>query len=63
MNLTRYEQQVYELVVEGLSNKEIAVRLRVSIPTVKGRMGQILLKSGVRTRLRLVVAHYKTTAT
>jgi len=43
-NLTRRELEIITLVEEGLSNKEIAVRLEIEIPTVKTHIHNILEK-------------------
>jgi DNA-binding NarL/FixJ family response regulator len=41
------------LAVEGLSNKEIADRLNISIRTVKSHIHTILSKTGISNRLKL----------
>jgi DNA-binding NarL/FixJ family response regulator len=43
-NLTRRELEIIALVEEGLSNKEIGVRLKIEIPTVKTHIHNILEK-------------------
>lgn len=43
-NLTRRELEIIALIEEGLSNKEIAVRLEIEVPTVKTHMHNILEK-------------------
>ena len=48
--LTLRELQVVELVDQGLSNKEIASRLCIELPTVKNHVHRILEKLGVRRR-------------
>jgi DNA-binding NarL/FixJ family response regulator len=48
--LTRRELQVVELVDRGLSNKEIAQALAVSVPTVKNHVHAILKKLAVQRR-------------
>ena len=52
--LTEREAEVMGLLVQGLTNKEIAVRLDVSESTVKNILQQLFAKSGVRTRSQLV---------
>jgi two-component system nitrate/nitrite response regulator NarL len=48
--LTVREVQILELVQDGLSNKEIAARLRIELPTVKNHVHSILTKLGVHSR-------------
>jgi len=53
--LTPREQQVAQLLADGLTNKEIAGRLEVSEHTVKFHLNGILRKLGVSTRTEAVV--------
>ncbi|GAA2933355.1 hypothetical protein GCM10010458_15760 [Microbacterium luteolum] len=48
--LTRRETEVAELVADGLSNREVAVSLHVSVRTVESHVGTILRKLGLRSR-------------
>jgi ATP/maltotriose-dependent transcriptional regulator MalT len=48
--LTTREAEVLELLSHGLSNREIASRLVVSLKTVEHHVGQILAKLGLRNR-------------
>jgi DNA-binding NarL/FixJ family response regulator len=52
--LTEREKQVLRGVFDGLANKEIASRLRVSESSVKAVLQQLFDKTGVRTRSQLV---------
>ncbi|MBV9265321.1 MAG: PAS domain S-box protein [Acidobacteriaceae bacterium] len=52
--LSERESDVLALLVQGLSNKEIAVRLDMSESTVKNTLQHLFAKSGVRTRSQLV---------
>jgi DNA-binding NarL/FixJ family response regulator len=52
--LTDRERDVLRGVFEGLSNKEIAVRLSISEASVKSALQQLFVKTGVRTRSQLV---------
>jgi DNA-binding CsgD family transcriptional regulator len=52
-SLTPTEEKVVELVVEGLSNAEIASRLFVSLATVKSHLNHVYAKVGVTSRLQL----------
>lgn len=52
--LTRREQQVLAELRRGRTNKEIALRLGVSIPTINKHVQQVLKKFHVRTRAQAV---------
>jgi DNA-binding CsgD family transcriptional regulator len=51
--LTPSEQRVVDLAVDGLSNKEIARALFVTVPTVEGHLTRAYAKLGVRSRGQL----------
>ncbi|MEU7957179.1 helix-turn-helix transcriptional regulator [Micromonospora humida] len=51
--LTRREQQVAELVREGMTNREIAAVLVVTEKTVEMHLSHVFAKLGVRNRVRL----------
>ncbi|MBV9742482.1 MAG: response regulator transcription factor [Acidobacteriia bacterium] len=53
-HLTPREQKVLRSVFEGLSNKEIAYQLGVSLSSVKATLQHLFEKMGVRTRGQLV---------
>jgi two-component system nitrate/nitrite response regulator NarL len=48
--LTTREREIAALIDEGLSNKEIARRLQIELPTVKNHVHHILEKLGVHRR-------------
>jgi two-component system nitrate/nitrite response regulator NarL len=48
--LTMREREILELIDEGLSNKQIAQRLRIELSTVKNHVHHILGKLGVHRR-------------
>ena len=54
LGLTRREQQLVQLVSEGLTNKEIALRLCLSEQTVKNHVRRMLRKAGATDRLEAV---------
>jgi len=54
LTLTRREKEVLSLLVEDLSNKEIATRLTITEPTVKNHVSSILLKFGVTGRTAVI---------
>jgi NarL family two-component system response regulator LiaR len=63
-DLTEREQEVLALMVEGLSNPEIAERLVVSRSTIKFHVSSILSKLGVASRteaVALAVQHHLVT--
>lgn len=53
-DLTAREREVLVLLVKGLHNNEIAVRLRVSQSTIKGHVSNILAKLGATSRTEAV---------
>jgi two-component system nitrate/nitrite response regulator NarL len=53
--LTAREREIVRLIAEGLSNKQIAQRLGIHLPTVKNHVQHILEKLGVHSRLEAVV--------
>ena len=53
--LTKREGEVVGLLVQGLSNKEIAGRLGLSEQTVKNHVARIMVKVEVRNRVELVL--------
>lgn len=54
-SLTPREQEVLTLVCDGLSNKEIAQRLLLSVRTVENHLANIYNKLGVRSRTEAAV--------
>jgi DNA-binding NarL/FixJ family response regulator len=52
--LTPRERQVLRGILEGLTNKDIARQIGVSLSSVKGSLQQLFDKTGVRTRSQLV---------
>jgi DNA-binding CsgD family transcriptional regulator len=50
VHLTRREQDIVELAVQGLTDREIAQKLMVSVRTVEGHLYRTYVKLGVRSR-------------
>jgi len=58
--LTEREKEVLLLIAEGLSNKEIADELHISVKTVKTHVSNLLMKCELEDRTQLAVyAHRK----
>lgn len=55
--LTARERELVLLAVEGLSNREIARRLTVSVRTVEGHLYRIFVKLGISRREELTADH------
>ena len=58
--LSRREREVFDPLVENLSNKEIASKLHVSERTVKFHVSNLLTKFSVRRRADLILLCYQT---
>jgi NarL family two-component system response regulator LiaR len=58
-SLTQREMDILKLVTRGLSNKEIADELFLSMRTVQGHLGSIFSKLGVGSRTEAVVRALK----
>jgi LuxR family maltose regulon positive regulatory protein len=52
--LSERELEVLGLIAEGLTNQEIALRLHISLSTVKGHTTNIYGKLGVKSRIQAV---------
>jgi len=53
MRMSRREREVMELIAQGLSNKEIAQRLHLTVYTVKSHVHKILERLALRTRVEI----------
>lgn len=53
-SLSSREEDVLELMIQGLSNQEIADSLHVSLPTVKTHISNLYQKIGVNRRVQAV---------
>ena len=57
--LTTREQEIAELVAEGLSNREIAQQLFISEGTVRNTLSIILDKLQLRDRTQLAIYYWR----
>lgn len=58
-NVTQREREVLVAVSQGLTNKEIAAALHMSVATAKTHVSRLLAKIGARERAQLVIAAYE----
>jgi DNA-binding NarL/FixJ family response regulator len=62
IKITRRDEQVLNLLVQGCSNKEIAEQLNISPRTVKQHLRTLFLRAGIRDgrkRVRLATAAFE----
>lgn len=57
LRLSPREREVFGLILQGLTNKEIAAQLSISESTAKFHVSAILRKSGARSRMDVVREH------
>lgn len=53
--LTPREKQVFSLLIENYSTKEIAEKMQISDKTVRNHISNVMLKLGVKGRAQAVV--------
>jgi RNA polymerase sigma factor (sigma-70 family) len=58
-DLTEREREVFRLIAQGLSNKEIGQQLYISDTTVKTHVTRVLQKLDLRDRVQAVVLAYR----
>jgi DNA-binding NarL/FixJ family response regulator len=59
MTLKPSEQRVYELVLQGRNNQDIALQLGIAEKTVKAHVTVILRQAKLKSRCELIVAYYQ----
>jgi DNA-binding NarL/FixJ family response regulator len=57
--VTEREREVLTLVGRGMSNREIAGDLSISVATAKAHVARLFAKLGARDRVQLVIAAYE----
>jgi two-component system response regulator DegU len=55
LRMTKREREIIKLIAEGLTNKDIAYNLNISIYTVKSHVHNILEKMALNTRVQIAV--------
>lgn len=60
LDVSERELQVAKYVSEGLSNKEIADKMEITVRTVKAHLTSIFTKTGLRDRMALAIKYKKT---
>ena len=58
-DITEREEEVIQLIAQGLSNKEIATTLFLSEGTVRNYLSSILDKLGLRDRTQVAIFYYQ----
>ena len=53
--LTKREKEVFELLIQNMSTKEIASKLFISEKTVRNHISNVMQKLGVRWRAHAVI--------
>jgi DNA-binding CsgD family transcriptional regulator len=59
--LTPSEREVATLIAAGMTNSQVAIRLRISQHTVDGRLRRVFAKLGVNTRVELAAEYARVT--
>ena len=62
IKITRRDEEVLKLLVQGCSNKEIACQLNISPRTVKQHLRTLFLRAGIRDgrkRVKLATAMFQ----
>jgi DNA-binding NarL/FixJ family response regulator len=55
LGLTKREDEIVKLIIQGYSNKQIANKLSISNQTVKNHLVNVFNKLGISNRLNLVL--------
>ena len=52
--LSPRENEVYKLLIEGLNNSELMIKLNLSLPTIKQYKSEVMRKLEVKTLFELI---------
>jgi len=58
MRMTSREQDVFKLLVQGKTNKQIAAQLKISDFTVRDHVSALLRKKNASSRMELIAAYH-----
>lgn len=58
-DLTEREREVFALMAQGLSSREIAGRILVEESTIRTHAGRVLVKLQLRDRVQVVISAYE----
>ena len=58
MKLSSRELEVLTLLLQGQTNKEIAINLKISANTVRDHIRRMMLRTGINKRAALVALYY-----
>jgi DNA-binding NarL/FixJ family response regulator len=58
MHFTERENEILDLIREGMSNKQIAAILKISEQTVKNHISNMMEKARAKNRTELAFAHF-----
>ena len=53
--LTKREQEIFELLIQNMSTKEIAQKLKISEKTVRNHISNTMQKLGVKGRCNAII--------
>jgi len=59
LNLSPRENETLQCLIQGMTNREIAKIMDITMPTVKLYMGNIMTKTGTRNRTHLAITYLK----
>ncbi len=58
MKLTPKEHDVLTLIACGLTDKEVALKLKISVRTVQAHMSKVMLKLNAQNRVNAAIVYY-----